>query len=63
MYQAQKEQAYLHLSVAIDEALINARQMIATLIRHLCLGDPSVPQIRAWVAGGMHLHGARVSWT
>jgi hypothetical protein len=46
MYQAQQRQAYLHLSAATDEVLVNAKQMTATLIRLLCLGDPSVPQIR-----------------
>ena len=46
MYQAQKRQAYLDLAVATDEALVNAKQITATLIRFLCFGDLAVPQIR-----------------
>ena len=33
--------AYLHLYVATYEALLNAKQVTATLIRRMCFGDPS----------------------
>jgi hypothetical protein len=46
MYQAHKRLACLYLAVATDEALVNAKQMTATLIRPLCFGDPSVRPIR-----------------
>jgi hypothetical protein len=32
--------AYLHLYVATYEALVNAKQVTATLIRQMCFGDP-----------------------
>jgi hypothetical protein len=33
--------AYLHLCVATYEALVNAKQVTAALIRRICFGDPS----------------------
>jgi hypothetical protein len=31
---------YLHLYVATYEALVNAKQVSATLVRRMCFGDP-----------------------
>lgn len=37
--------AYLHLYVASYEALLNAKQVTAALIRRMCFGDPSPSRI------------------
>jgi transposase len=37
--------AYLHLYVATYEALLNAKQVTAALIRRMCFGDPSTSRI------------------